>query len=172
MWYFLFIIFLFESFRTWVSFSDFAFLLNLGGFAVCAVLGCRRLSWILVFSVEFFIFIFSFFSFCVYGLKDLSAVSAGGMEEDPSSGQLKRAIIDASAGAISGGISRTVTSPLDVIKIRFQASFGDFFFLIFNVKYTISYLILFFKFNDFCCCLDFGPAIFSASLFKHYGLKP
>ncbi|KMZ60608.1 Mitochondrial carrier protein-like [Zostera marina] len=42
------------------------------------------------------------------------------MEEDPSSGQLKRAIIDASAGAISGGISRTVTSPLDVIKIRFQ----------------------------------------------------
>lgn len=36
------------------------------------------------------------------------------------SGQLKRALIDASAGAISGGISRTVTSPLDVIKIRFQ----------------------------------------------------
>ncbi|XP_057734805.1 mitochondrial thiamine diphosphate carrier 2-like [Arachis stenosperma] len=35
-------------------------------------------------------------------------------------GQLKRAIIDSSAGAISGGISRTVTSPLDVIKIRFQ----------------------------------------------------
>ncbi|MED6130282.1 hypothetical protein PIB30_000184 [Stylosanthes scabra] len=34
--------------------------------------------------------------------------------------QLKRAIIDSSAGAISGGISRTVTSPLDVIKIRFQ----------------------------------------------------
>ncbi|KAK7303803.1 hypothetical protein RJT34_14720 [Clitoria ternatea] len=40
------------------------------------------------------------------------------MEEEPS--QLKRAIIDASAGAISGAISRTVTSPLDVIKIRFQ----------------------------------------------------
>ncbi|XP_051127860.1 mitochondrial thiamine diphosphate carrier 2-like [Andrographis paniculata] len=39
------------------------------------------------------------------------------MEE---TGQLKRALIDASAGAISGGISRTVTSPLDVIKIRFQ----------------------------------------------------
>lgn len=34
--------------------------------------------------------------------------------------KLKRAIVDASAGAISGGISRTVTSPLDVIKIRFQ----------------------------------------------------
>jgi len=34
--------------------------------------------------------------------------------------QLRRALIDASAGAISGGISRTVTSPLDVIKIRFQ----------------------------------------------------
>ncbi|KAL8481567.1 hypothetical protein ACS0TY_027903 [Phlomoides rotata] len=40
------------------------------------------------------------------------------MEE--SGGQLKRALIDASAGAISGGVSRTVTSPLDVIKIRFQ----------------------------------------------------
>ncbi|KAF4355192.1 hypothetical protein F8388_012967 [Cannabis sativa] len=35
-------------------------------------------------------------------------------------GQLKRAMIDATAGAIAGGISRTVTSPLDVIKIRFQ----------------------------------------------------
>ncbi|KAH0704934.1 hypothetical protein KY290_009648 [Solanum tuberosum] len=39
------------------------------------------------------------------------------MEE---TGQLKRALIDATAGAVSGGISRTVTSPLDVIKIRFQ----------------------------------------------------
>ncbi|GAV85841.1 Mito_carr domain-containing protein [Cephalotus follicularis] len=39
------------------------------------------------------------------------------MEE---SGQLKRAVIDATAGAIAGGISRTLTSPLDVIKIRFQ----------------------------------------------------
>ncbi|KAF7837836.1 mitochondrial thiamine diphosphate carrier 2-like [Senna tora] len=38
--------------------------------------------------------------------------------EEPS--KLKRALLDASAGAISGGISRTVTSPLDVIKIRFQ----------------------------------------------------
>lgn len=38
--------------------------------------------------------------------------------EEP--GQLKRAFIDAAAGAIAGGISRTVTSPLDVIKIRFQ----------------------------------------------------
>ncbi|CAL0309636.1 unnamed protein product [Lupinus luteus] len=38
--------------------------------------------------------------------------------EEPS--QLRRAMIDASAGAISGGISRTITSPLDVIKIRFQ----------------------------------------------------
>ncbi|OIW18472.1 hypothetical protein TanjilG_13224 [Lupinus angustifolius] len=38
--------------------------------------------------------------------------------EEPS--QVKRALIDSSAGAISGGISRTVTSPLDVIKIRFQ----------------------------------------------------
>ncbi|KAI7724601.1 hypothetical protein M8C21_015462, partial [Ambrosia artemisiifolia] len=38
--------------------------------------------------------------------------------EEP--GQLKRAVIDATAGSISGAISRTVTSPLDVIKIRFQ----------------------------------------------------
>lgn len=41
----------------------------------------------------------------------------GEMEEP---GQLKRAFIDATAGSISGAISRTVTSPLDVIKIRFQ----------------------------------------------------
>lgn len=74
------------------------------------------------------------------------------MEEDPSSGQLKRAIIDASAGAISGGISRTVTSPLDVIKIRFQASFGDFFFFNFQCKiydFCLHVLLFFFKFNDF-----------------------
>ncbi|KAH6768589.1 Mitochondrial substrate carrier family protein [Perilla frutescens var. frutescens] len=38
--------------------------------------------------------------------------------EEP--GQLKRALMDATAGAISGAVSRTVTSPLDVIKIRFQ----------------------------------------------------
>ncbi|KAG8079000.1 hypothetical protein GUJ93_ZPchr0007g6267 [Zizania palustris] len=41
-----------------------------------------------------------------------------GAEEEPS--QMRRALVDALAGAISGGISRTVTSPLDVIKIRFQ----------------------------------------------------
>lgn len=38
--------------------------------------------------------------------------------EEP--GQLKRAAIEATAGALAGGVSRTVTSPLDVIKIRFQ----------------------------------------------------
>jgi hypothetical protein len=38
-------------------------------------------------------------------------------------GQWRRALVDALAGAIAGGISRTVTSPLDVIKIRFQV--GD-----------------------------------------------
>lgn len=41
--------------------------------------------------------------------------------EEP--GQLKRAGIDATAGLVAGGISRTVTSPLDVIKIRFQVWF-------------------------------------------------
>ncbi|GLJ46065.1 hypothetical protein SUGI_0970450 [Cryptomeria japonica] len=34
--------------------------------------------------------------------------------------QLRRAVVDAMAGAIAGGVSRTITSPLDVIKIRFQ----------------------------------------------------
>jgi solute carrier family 25 thiamine pyrophosphate transporter 19 len=43
-------------------------------------------------------------------------------------GQLKRALIDATAGAIAGGISRTVTSPLDVIKIRFQVFLSLFLF--------------------------------------------
>jgi solute carrier family 25 (mitochondrial thiamine pyrophosphate transporter), member 19 len=38
--------------------------------------------------------------------------------EEPS--QMRRALVDSLAGAISGGISRVVTSPLDVIKIRFQ----------------------------------------------------
>ncbi|XP_022849304.1 mitochondrial thiamine diphosphate carrier 2-like isoform X2 [Olea europaea var. sylvestris] len=38
--------------------------------------------------------------------------------EEP--GQLKRTLIDLTAGAISGAVSRTITSPLDVIKIRFQ----------------------------------------------------
>uniref|UniRef100_A0A0C9QN63 TSA: Wollemia nobilis Ref_Wollemi_Transcript_19029_1329 transcribed RNA sequence n=1 Tax=Wollemia nobilis TaxID=56998 RepID=A0A0C9QN63_9CONI len=38
--------------------------------------------------------------------------------DDPR--QLRRALVDAMAGAIAGGVSRTVTSPLDVIKIRFQ----------------------------------------------------
>lgn len=55
--------------------------------------------------------------------------------EEP--GQLKRALIDASAGAISGGISRTVTSPLDVIKIRFQV---DFLVQLFgNVEFLKNY---------------------------------
>ncbi|XP_039156651.1 mitochondrial thiamine diphosphate carrier 2 isoform X2 [Eucalyptus grandis] len=38
--------------------------------------------------------------------------------EEP--GQVKHALMDLAAGAIAGAVSRTVTSPLDVIKIRFQ----------------------------------------------------
>jgi len=49
-------------------------------------------------------------------------------------GQIKRALIDATAGAIAGGISRTVTSPLDVIKIRFQVLFLFLFFLLLIVE--------------------------------------
>ncbi|KAK2991996.1 hypothetical protein RJ640_014857 [Escallonia rubra] len=45
--------------------------------------------------------------------------------EEP--GQLKRAFIDATAGAASGAVSRTVTSPLDVIKIRFQVQLEPVF---------------------------------------------
>ncbi|XP_004487886.1 mitochondrial thiamine diphosphate carrier 2-like [Cicer arietinum] len=41
------------------------------------------------------------------------------MEEEETS-QWKQAMINSTSGAISGAISRTVTSPLDVIKIRFQ----------------------------------------------------
>lgn len=44
----------------------------------------------------------------------------GASMEKEDSGQIRRAAIDAAAGSIAGGISRTVTSPLDVIKIRFQ----------------------------------------------------
>lgn len=55
--------------------------------------------------------------------------------DDP--GQIKRALIDASAGAISGAVSRTVTSPLDVIKIRFQVFLICLFFFFFS-SYLIS----------------------------------
>jgi hypothetical protein len=48
------------------------------------------------------------------------------MEEEETS-QWKQAMINSTAGAISGGISRTVTSPLDVIKIRFQVCFYSLF---------------------------------------------
>lgn len=51
--------------------------------------------------------------------------------------QWKQAMINSTAGAISGAISRTVTSPLDVIKIRFQVCFS--FQLI-----TISFFFMFF----------------------------
>ena len=55
-------------------------------------------------------------------------------------GQLKRAFIDATAGAIAGGISRSVTSPLDVIKIRFQVKFGLGFSVFAEVFFWIELL--------------------------------
>lgn len=61
--------------------------------------------------------------------------------EEP--GQLKRAAIDATAGAIAGGISRTVTSPLDVIKIRFQVIFLFFSFISLIKKIRIISLLFY-----------------------------
>lgn len=58
--------------------------------------------------------------------------------EEQEPGQWKRMVIDASAGAIAGGISRTVTSPLDVIKIRFQVSNFYILFLVLII-YIIGY---------------------------------
>lgn len=58
--------------------------------------------------------------------------------EEP--GQIKRAMIDAVAGAVSGGISRTLTSPLDVIKIRFQV-LPPFLLLFFIAFLLLIYLV-------------------------------
>lgn len=66
-------------------------------------MSCRNLEWGLHPSTP------SYFQF---------GLAFGSVMEEP--GQVKRALIDSTAGAISGGISRTVTAPLDVIKIRFQ----------------------------------------------------
>ena len=38
----------------------------------------------------------------------------------------QRALVDTLAGAFAGGVSRTMVSPLDVIKIRFQVSHSPF----------------------------------------------
>ncbi|KAL5228147.1 hypothetical protein ABZP36_016412 [Zizania latifolia] len=59
-----------------------------------------------------------------------------GAEEEPS--QVRRALVDALAGAISGGISRTVTSPLDVIKIRFQVPLPKIFALVATFPFNWS----------------------------------
>jgi hypothetical protein len=47
----------------------------------------------------------------------------GGGEGEPGHGSLRRSTINAVAGAVAGGVARTVVSPLDVIKIRFQVCF-------------------------------------------------
>lgn len=59
------------------------------------------------------------------------------MKEETS--QWKQAMINSTAGAISGAISRTVTSPLDVIKIRFQVCF---YFQLITVSYFFSMFFL------------------------------
>lgn len=79
--------------------------------------------------------------------------------EEPS--QLKRALIDASAGAISGAISRSVTSPLDVIKIRFQ---------VINLHvYTVQILYCEILFPLLCGCWRFLLAL-NLWLFKNSNL--
>lgn len=68
-------------------------------------------------------------------------------------GQLKRTVIDTTAGLIAGGISRTVTSPLDVIKIRFQVreSFEIFAFIfICNGVRLRNCVDIVVKFVNFC----------------------
>lgn len=69
--------------------------------------------------------------------------------EEP--GHLKRAVIDATAGAISGAISRTATSPLDVIKIRFQ--------VLLQIQFTtesqcLHWLCLHYGISGFNCTLS------------------
>lgn len=71
------------------------------------------------------------------------------VDDDP--GQIKRALIDASAGAISGAVSRTVTSPLDVIKIRFQVSLIDKALLYLRI-FELNVLVII---VCYCCCLGY-----------------
>lgn len=73
------------------------------------------------------------------------------MEE---TGQLKRALIDALAGAISGGISRMVTSPLDVIKIRFQVGswFTSFDILVIQL-FVLELLMVYCSFDVIFCLM-------------------
>lgn len=46
-------------------------------------------------------------------------------------GKWKQVLVDVMAGAISGGVSRTVVAPLDVIKIRFQVQIEPTFRLLY-----------------------------------------
>ncbi|KAL4576261.1 hypothetical protein LXL04_012352 [Taraxacum kok-saghyz] len=77
--------------------------------------------------------------------------------EEP--GQLKRAFIDATAGSISGAISRTVTSPLDVIKIRFQV----------QLEPTTSFALL--SKNVYGASKYTGMAQASKDIFREEGLS-
>ncbi|KAK8671123.1 hypothetical protein V6N13_037729 [Hibiscus sabdariffa] len=75
--------------------------------------------------------------------------------EEPT--QLRRALLDVTAGAISGGISRTVTSPLDVIKIRFQRSSG-----IIKVHWNVSSNKGYIEGRSF----TYGHAIYRHTIFR------
>lgn len=51
------------------------------------------------------------------------AKEGGGQHEGTN---MQRAAVDAVAGVVAGGVSRSIVSPLDVIKIRFQVQFPTF----------------------------------------------
>jgi solute carrier family 25 thiamine pyrophosphate transporter 19 len=58
----------------------------------------------------------------------IGAMAAEKQQHQQGGGPSKtqRALVDTLAGAFAGGVSRTMVSPLDVIKIRFQVSLSPF----------------------------------------------
>lgn len=80
-------------------------------------------------------------------------------------GQLKQALICSSAGAISGAVSRTVTSPLDVIKIRFQVRLCFVFFFLNLPSLLKSFQNSFFSSICLCDAVSFFIRILKKSFF-------